>query len=118
MTTYLTNLPKKGPSFDFYSRQTVTWATFGHDGYTVADGYVPDVIIPFSTYGIIILLETASAVVEFSFNGTDVHGRLDSSVTNGVAQKYVYENRVNSFIWFRIISGSSPVVQVQAWSIR
>lgn len=114
-----TNTPKRGPSFDYCKRVTVTSPLFGgDDGYTIADGYEPNVVIPFSTQGFLILLETSGSIVEFSFNGTDLHGRLDSTITNGVAQIYHYANRVNSFIWFRIVSGSSPIVQVQAWSIR
>lgn len=120
MVTKLTNVFKVGPSFDFYQRTTVQWVAFGGtngDGYG-HDGYSPDVIIPFSTQGIILLLETAGSVVEVSFNGTTVHCRLDSNIANGLGQRFDFNNRVDSLIWFRLVSGPSPIVSVTAWSIR
>lgn len=113
MTTYLTKIPKKGPSFDFYDRLTVTWTTFGNDGYN-GDGYMPNEVIPFSTQGIIIVNEDNSSVIEVSFNGKDVHARLDPAISRG----FVWDNRVNSLVWFRLASGSSAVVNIQAWGIR
>ncbi len=117
MATGYTNLSKKGPSFDYYKRVTVTWTTFGNDGYS-GDGYNPTCVIPFSSQGLMFVLETASSVVEVSFDGINTHLRLDSGVTNGVAQKYQFDNRVNSLIWLKLISGSSPIVQVVSWGIR
>lgn len=115
-----TNMSKKGPSFDYYGRFTITSTTFGgDDGYnTGGDGYLPQVVIPFSSQAIIVLLETSGSVVEGSFNGKDVHFRLDSTITNGIAQRFDYNNRVDAFIWFRYVSGTSPIVQVQSWGIR
>ena len=111
----VTNIPKKGPRFDYYNRFTVTSSTFGgDDGYTVADGYQPNVIIPFSTQGFVLLNEDTSAVVEVSYDGVNIGDRLDPAVARG----FIYDNRVNSFIWFRLVSGASAVVSVRAWGIR
>jgi|SRR5579885_2658929 len=111
----LTGIPKQGPSFDFYSRQTVTWGTFGHDGYN-GDGYQPDAIIPFSSQGIMIVNETTGSVVEVSFNGTNTHCRLDGTANSGT-QVIQFNNRVNSLVWLKAIIGS-PVVQIISWGIR
>lgn len=120
MVTQLTKVFKVGPSFDFYARTTVQWTTFGGtngDGYG-HDGYSPDLIIPFSSQGIIFILETANSVVEISFNGTTVHARLDSTIANGIAQRLDFNNRVDSLIWYRAVSGANPIVQCLSWGIR
>lgn len=112
---FLTNTPKQGPRFDYYLRFTVTSSIFGgDDGYSVADGYVPNVIIPFSTQGFVLLNEDNSSIVEVSYDGTNVGDRLDPTIARG----FTYDNRVNSLIWFRLASGSSAVVSVRAWGIR
>lgn len=102
----LTNVPKAGPSFDFYKQITVSNSTFNTQ---------PDMIIPFSTYGIIILLETGSASVSVSFNGTDVHEVLNTSLTPAF-NTVTYLNRVNSLVWFK--SSGSVTVSLRAWAIR
>lgn len=115
MVTGLTNIPKKGPRFDYYLRFTVTSTFFGgDDGYDTTDGYQPNVIIPFSTQGIIIMNEDTSSVVEFSTDGTNVAGRINPTITHG----FIFDDRVMSLIWFRLASGASAVVNVQAWGIR
>jgi len=115
MATGYTNLSKKGPTFDYYKRVTVTWGTFGNDGYS-GDGYNPTAVIPFSTQGIMFVNETSGAVVEVSFDGINTHCRLDGTANSGT-QVIQFNNRVNSFVWLKATSGS-PVVQVIAWGIR
>src|SRR5580700_6607683 len=100
----VTNVPKVGPSFDYYKRLTGIS--------NVAFNAQPDMTIPFSTYGIIIVNE-GSGTVEISFNGTDVHERLDTTIFP-VGH---YENRVNSLVWFRVVTGSATV-SLRAWGIR
>jgi hypothetical protein len=56
--------------------------------------------------------ETASSVVEVSFNGTDVQDELDSTQTTKFA---LYANRTPGNIWFRLKSGSTATVTVRAW---
>ena len=109
-----------GPDYDYYQKVEVNWTQFGApDGYTTADGYGPDLVIPFSTQGVLFLNEEESAtnVVEYSFNGITVHGELDPTLpSKGMS----FDNRVISLIWFRLKSGSTgPVtIRVDAWGIR
>ncbi len=109
----------RGPSFDFYQTATVNWTQFGAaDGYTVADGYGPDMVIPFSTYGVMFTNETSGQVIEYSFDGVNVHGVLDGTATS-TTRVVTFLNRVISLIWFRVKSGSSSAaITVNAWSIR
>lgn len=110
----------QGHDFNYYKKLSVNWSQFGApDGYTVADGYGPDLIITFPTTGLLLLNEgtTSSQVVEYSFNGNTVHGELDPSLPS---KGIIFDNRVVSLIWFRIKSGSTgPVtIRVDAWGIR
>lgn len=109
----------QGKDFNFFQKLDVNWAQFGApDGYTVEDGYGPDMIIPFSTYGLIFNTEGASGkVIEYSFNGQTVHGEL---VPGTNRQTLTFLNRPASLIWFRLKSGSSgPItISVEAWGIR
>jgi hypothetical protein len=102
----------QGKDFNFFTKITITSGTFGA---TSGDGKSPDVIIPFSTQGIMLLNEDTAAVVEVSFNGNTVHDELNATLpSRGV----VYDNRVASLIWLRLKSGGSAVVSIRAWSIR
>jgi len=110
----------QGRDFNFFQKLEVNWTQFGApDGYTTADGYGPDVVITFPTQSVMFLNEETSAtnVVEYSFNGTTVHGELDPTLpSRGVA----FDNRAVSLIWFRLKSGSSgPVtVRIDAWGTK
>ena len=101
-----------GRDFNFFQKVAVSATTFGGGS---VDGYQPDIIITFTTQGALFLNE-GSGVVEYSFNGTTVHGELDSG---GASKGLSFDNRVISMIWFRVKSGSSgPItISVQAWSI-
>lgn len=103
----------RGRDFNFFQKLATTATTFGGGS---ADGYQPDMIIPFTTSGILMLNE-GSGAVEFSLNGTTVHGELDSA---GASKGLSFDNRVMSLIWFRVKSGSSgPItISVQAWSVQ
>lgn len=103
----------RGRDFNFYQKIAVNWSTFGGGS---VDGYQPDMIITFSTQGVLFLNE-GTGVVEYSFNGNTVHGELDSTKPS---VGLTFDNRVISMIWFRVKSGSSgPItVRVDAWSIR
>jgi hypothetical protein len=110
----------QGRDFNFYQKVEVNWSQFGaSDGYTTADGYGPDLCITFPTQSVMFLNEEtgSTSVVEYSFNGTTVHGELDPSLpSRGLS----WDNRVISLIWFRVKAGSTgPVtVRVDAWGIR
>lgn len=102
-----------GQDFNYYKKIAVSNTTFGVPG----DGYAPDVIIPFTTQSVIFLNEDDTDVVEYSFNGFDVHGELNPTLpSRGLS----FDNRVICKIWFRVKSGSSgPVtIRVDAWAIR
>ena len=115
----LTNTPKAGPSFNYYLRTTISSSFFGgDDGYTTADGYQPNAIIPFSSQGLMFVNESTGQVVEVSFDGTNTHARLDGTIANGFTSAIQYDNRVASLVWLRVTSGGTATVQVQAWSIR
>lgn len=105
----------QGRDFNYYNSTTVNWTQFGaSDGYTTTDGYGPDLIITFPTQGVMFTNETTSSVVEYSFNGTTVHGVLDG--TAGSTTKVVtFNNRQVSLIWFRMKTGASAVITTTAW---
>jgi hypothetical protein len=103
----------QGKDFNFYQKLSVTATTFGGGS---ASGQQPDIIISFTTQGVLFLNE-GTGVVEYSFNGQTVHGELDSTKPSvGLS----FDNRVVSMIWFRVKSGSSgPInVSIHAWSIQ
>lgn len=108
----------QGRDFNYFKKTVVNWSQFGTpDGYTISDGYGPDQIITFSTQSVLFLNENSSGVVEYSFNGTTVHGELDPTLPS---RGLTFDNRVISLIWFRIKAGSTgPItIRVDAWSIR
>lgn len=107
-----------GRDHDYYKSLAVSWAQFGApDGYTVSDGYGPDQVITFSTQGIMFTNETPSSVVEYSFNGTTVHGVLDGTLTS-TTRSVMFNNRVVSVIWFRLKSGGAATITTTAWAAR
>jgi len=97
-----------GSGSDFYKKVTVSRTSFGDPN----DGYRPDIFIPFSTTGIIILNEGPSVGVQVSFNGFDVHDELSTAIGS---TNFNYNNRVLSKIWLKVAAGSA-VVSVRAWS--
>lgn len=105
---------KQGRDFNYFKKVTCTWTQFGApDGYTTADGYGPDLIIPFETQGFSIMNEDTSTVIQVSYNGTTVHDEINPSIVKILT----YDNRRNSLIWFRLKDVGSCVVSVRAWSI-
>lgn len=108
----------QGRDFNFFEKRTVTWTQFGApDGYTTTDGYGPDMIITFPTQGLIFINETDATTIQYSFNGTTVHGELVGGATSP-SRSLTFNNRVASLIWFRISNGASATVSVQAWGTR
>lgn len=103
----------QGYDFNFFKKVAVNTATFGGGS---VDGYQPDIVITFSTSGVIFNTEGSSTnTVEYSFNGNTVHGELVPG-TNRATLTFL--NRTVSMIWFRVKSGSSgPItVSVEAWA--
>lgn len=96
-----------GRDFNFFTKLTVSTVSFGGSS---VDGYQPDTVITFPTYAVTFQLESGSSV-EYSFNGTTVHGDMTSGKASATL---IFENRVISKIWFR----GTGVVRVEAWAIR
>lgn len=109
-----------GKDYNYYKELTVSWTQFGApDGYTLADGYGPDLIITFPTYGVIFANTSASGIIEYSFNGTTVHGQLDGTAASSTTKIMTFLNRPISLIWFRVKSGSTTSnITVTAWGTR
>lgn len=108
------SLPKKTQGFDFnfYQKITVTWNDFGVGSPNAPNS---DMLITFSTQGLLILNEDNSSIVQVSFNGNTIHDELNPVLpSRGIA----YDNRVVSGIWFKLVSGSSAIISVRAWGIR
>lgn len=104
---------RQGHDFNFFQKIVVSATTFGGGS---VDGYQPDIVITFSTAGLIFHTEgTSTNTVEYSFNGSTVHGELVPS-TNRTTLTFL--NRTVSMVWFRIKSGSTgPItVSVEAWA--
>lgn len=90
---------------NFFAIVTVSNADF--DGYTDWG---------FNSSGILLALENGSNndVIEYSFNGTTVHGRMKvNTITAGLA----FDKRIQTRIYFRKTAGpsSSIDVRVEAW---
>jgi hypothetical protein len=69
----------------------------------------------FSSVGIALLVESEdqTEVVQYSFNGTDVHGDLTPRTPS---EGIIFDNRVENKIWFRRVNPGGPViVRVEAW---
>lgn len=100
----------QGKDFNFFEKLSVTATTFGGNS---IDGYQPDMIITFTTNGVIFINE-GTGVVEYSFNGNTVHGELDSTKASA---ELIFNDRVVSMIWFRVKSGSSGpiIISVHGW---
>lgn len=96
-----------GYDFNFFQKITVTATNFNTDA---------DMLIPFLTQGIILLDEDNSAIVEVSFNGNTIHDELNPTITG--ANRFQYDDRVVSKIWFKLKSAGSAVVSVRAWAAR
>jgi len=108
----------QGRDFNFWNSTAVSWAQFGApDGYTLLDGYGPDLVITFPTQGIMFTNETSASVVEYSFNGSTIHGVLDGTA-GSTTRVVMFDNRVASLIWFRLKSGGTATITTTAWGIR
>ena len=93
-----------GRDFNYYKKLTVSSGTFTSNS---------DVIITFPTYTVNFSLES-TGVVQYSFNGTDIHGEMDSTKSS---KDLSFQNRQVTKIWFKLISGAGTV-RIEAWGIR
>ena len=91
--------------FNFFTRVAVTSTDFADQKRSW----------DFNSSGIMILnaSTTASDIVQYSFDGTNVHGDL---VPGTPAAGLTFDNRIESSIFFRLESAGSPVtIRVEAW---
>lgn len=99
-----------GRQKNFFQKTAVSVSTFNTDC---------DLTITFTTQGVhfVNLGSSSSQVVEYSFNGNDLHGELNPA-TGSATQNIMFNPRIICKVWFRIQSGSTgPVtVSVQAWA--
>jgi len=69
----------------------------------------------FNSVGLALLVESndPNDVVQYSFNGTEVHGDLTPLLPS---EGIVFDNRFENNVWFRRVTPGSPVtVRVEAW---
>lgn len=73
----------------------------------------PQVDFGFNSQGFS-LLNKGSAIIEYSFNGNDLHGELDP---NDASAGITFDTRIESKIWFRLGNGESGnhIVRIEAW---
>jgi hypothetical protein len=64
----------------------------------------------FISAGMLILNES-QVIVQYSFNGTDVHGDLSPQYFIGVS----FDNRFESNIYFRLANPGSAAVRFETW---
>lgn len=100
-----------GYDHNFFEKADVTWTGFGSNS---VDGYQPDMIVRGGSNAIFI--NEGAGTLEYSFNGTTVHGEITGGATSA-NRVLTFTNRPMSKIWFRVKTGSSgPItVSVQAW---
>lgn len=95
----------QGFDFNFFKKVTIINATFNSQA---------DVVFNIKYLSSFTLMdETSSTVVEYSFNGTTLHGEMDSSKDS---KTLLFDNRRVTGIWFRMKSGASAVIRVEAWA--
>lgn len=95
---------RSGKSFNQFNLVTVTATAFADES---------DVKINFRGQKGLYLVNYGSAKVEYSFDGTNVHGDLRNGTTTA---SIMFENRSISEIWFRLAAPGSVEVRVEAWA--
>ena len=89
--------------YNYFSVVSVVSATFPDD---------PQAVFGFISDGFAFLNRGAS-VIEYSFDGTTVHGDLNpADTTKGLS----FGGRVEDKVWFRVPAGASTV-RVEAWGM-
>ena len=96
----------QGADFNFFQKVTVSGASFATNA---------DVAINIKFQEGFTISNEGTSVIEYSFNGTTLHGDLDSAKDSKTVK---FDHRRVTAIWFRLKSGSSSVVRVEAWSTK
>lgn len=93
-----------GKDFNYFNKIVVTDTTFPT---------VPQAIIAFKGPQHLTFMLESGAFLEYSFNGTTVHGDMTTATSSATLD---FLTRTNKLIWFRVPSGSATV-RVEAWHI-
>lgn len=93
----------EGKDFNYFRKITVSGASFPTDA---------DVVIPIRGRVSLTLNNEGSGVVEYSFNGTNLHG--DMTPGEG-SENLKFEDRQVAFIWLRLKSGAASSIRIEAW---
>lgn len=99
---------RQGIDHNYYTSTNVTWTAFGGSNISPLN---PDLLITFTTQGVLFLNE-GSNPIQISFNGSTVHDLLTPGTPS---QGIAYDSRVISLIWVAAPSGSS-ILSVRAWA--
>ncbi len=91
----------QGKDYNFFTKITVTDTSFPTNS---------QVTIPFSGQTGFSLVNEGSVKIEYSFNGSTLHGDLTPGTPTAAI---IFDNRRISAIWFR--ASSSSIVRVEAW---
>lgn len=68
----------------------------------------------FISAGIALLNEgTSGNIVQYSFNGTDIHGDLNPDLASA---GIIFDSRHQDKIYFRLASGTSANIRVESWA--
>ncbi len=70
----------------------------------------PDVVFDIIEYDSLLFINESNAIVEISFDGTSVHGELNSTL--GIKSLLVNYSNINK-IWFRLVAGVSATILIQ-----
>lgn len=64
---------------------------------------------------VMVLNQSNTDAIEYSFNGTDVHGRLNPNEPNeGIDKPHLHADRV----WLRVVAGGAGGQPVRVWAWR
>ena len=96
-----------GTDFNFFEIVTVNKQEFMPNGNDDADVFINiknQITVSLCNYG--------GQTVEYSFNGTTVHGDMRPGTPT---QAIFFDNRKVSKVWFRVPSGLPVEMRVEAW---
>ena len=93
--------------FNFFERVSVSTVDF--EDHVSSFGFISSGISLINTSSL------AGDVVEYSFDGSTLHGDLSPTFPNAAL---AFDNRFESRIWFRLkVAGPSAIIRVEAWAV-
>jgi hypothetical protein len=93
-----------GKDFNFFTKVNVSNAVFAESS---------DVIFNFRGQFSFSLINEGSGIVEYSFNGSVLHGDMKPG---SPSEALFFDNRRVSKIWFRALSGTNTI-RIEAWAV-